>query len=296
MIKRLSGLLLLLGGILLVTLAYSCSERAVTDKPSLAVSILPQKYILDEIVGDRMKVVSLLGKGGDPETYDPSMSHLMSMEKSLAYFRVGPIGFEEAISQRIRKSCPDLAVIDTSRGIELMRGTHGGGDVADPHVWTSIVNLRIMAGNMLAALDSLDAKNSDYYHSNYNRLISRLDSVDREIKIDLAVAPQKSFVVWHPSLSYFARDYNLRQVALGAEHKELSPAEMKARIDSAATSGASIMVVQEGVDSRSGETARQELGLRAVNVNFLDYDLPATLLSVSRALSRPSGAGAANAE
>ena len=50
-----------------------------------------------------------------------------------------------------------------------------------------------------------------------------------------------SFLVWHPSLSYFARDYGLHQIALGgAEHKEVSIPALREAIEEARGSGASV--------------------------------------------------------
>ena len=63
---------------------------------------------------------------------------------------------------------------------------------------------------------------------------ARLDSIDNAITARLAPHKGDSFIVWHPSLSYFARDYGLNQVVVGgSEHKESSIADLKESIDTA---------------------------------------------------------------
>lgn len=265
----------------LMSLVLSCSmqereERAVT------VSIQPQKELLEAIVGDKLKVRSLLATGGDPETYDPSMSHLLNVEKSMAYFRVGDIGFEDAIIERVKLSCPDLPIIDSSEGIERISGTHEGGE--DPHVWGSVNNARVMAANMLEAVCRLDTANARTYRANYNTLIARLDSVDSAIRESLASIHSRTFVVWHPSLSYFARDYGLKQIALGSEHKERTPESLKTLLDSASRSGAVIFMV-EGADDRAARMAREELRLPVHQFNLQTYDWADELLGVAKALA-----------
>ena len=94
-----------------------------------------------------MKVNCLLGNGADPKTYDPSMSHLINVEHSLIYFRVGSIGFEDAVIKRIKTPRPDLKIADTSEVISFITGTHHGHDNA-PHRWTPSVHARVMARNL----------------------------------------------------------------------------------------------------------------------------------------------------
>ncbi|MCM1336637.1 MAG: zinc ABC transporter substrate-binding protein [Candidatus Amulumruptor caecigallinarius] len=265
----------------MMSLVISCSMQGQEEK-SVTVSIQPQKELLEAIVGDKLKVRSLLASGGDPETYDPSMSHLLNVEKSMAYFRVGSIGFEDAIIERVKLSCPDLPIIDTSEGITRIEGTHDGG--YDPHVWGSVKNARIMAANMLEAVCRLDTANAKTYRANYRELIEHLDSIDVAVQEALVTAPSRTFVVWHPSLSYFARDYGLRQIALGTDHKERSPETMKVLMDSASRSGALIFMA-EGGDERAERMARDELGMEVHQFNIQAYDWAEQLLDVAKALS-----------
>lgn len=273
---------LLLGAI---TFMWSCSSRS-HDVETLTVSIPPQKYLLDAIVGDKMKVNCLLSNGADPETYDPSMTHLMNVEHSVAYFQIGHIGFEDAVIKRIQTSRPDLKIIDTSKGIDFISGTHHGHD-ADPHIWTSAANARIIARNMYDAVVSIDTAHAAYYKANLDRLIAHIDSIDSVIKTDVAKAPSKTFVIWHPSLSYFARDYGLEQIALGAEHKDASIAELRRHIDKARQSDARVMFMQHDTDNRQIQTVRDELSLPSASINPLDYHWDEQMIAIGHNLASP---------
>ncbi len=85
-----SLLLLLLAG-----MVSACSQQD-GSKPTLTVTIAPQKYLLDKITGDKYDVVSMLSANADPETYDPTVTSMMGVQKSDLFFRVGTIGFEQA--------------------------------------------------------------------------------------------------------------------------------------------------------------------------------------------------------
>lgn len=253
----------------------------------VTVSLPPQKFLLDRIVGDRMEVRCLLGQSSDPESYDPGMSQMLNLEKSVAYFRIGHIGFEDAIIDKVRQACPDLVIFDNSKGVSYVYGTHGDAspDEADPHIWSSPANVRIIAANMLRAAVSVDSVNAPYYEANFRRLIATVDSVDHAVGEMIESAPSKSFVVWHPSLGYFARDYGLQQISLGAEHKESSVKNLREQVAFARKSGARIFFMQQDVDSRAAQSIVSETGLKAVPVNPLNYRWDEETVNMARALA-----------
>lgn len=258
---------------LAIAMLTACSQGD-ADR-TLTVSIEPQRYLLEQIAGDKWQVNTVLEKGADPENFDPPMSTMKKAMSSRLYFSMGTLPFEQTLIDRMNEGGEKVKTVDTSAGIRRLHGTHGPHDghhhesAEDPHVWTSVVNSRQMARNMLDALVELDPDNSDYYNANYRRLDARLDSIDREIRTLLEPCQGATFVVWHPSLSYFAADYGLNQVALGMENKEVSPMQMKDNIDRARTLGARVMIVQPDFDqNRSAELARQ-IGATTLSVNLM---------------------------
>lgn len=166
-------LLILLTAAALAGLAgvTGCTAR-VPERPIVTVSIEPQKYILEQITGDRIDVRCLLGNGGNPENYDPTVTHLMNVEKSLAYMRIGNIGFEDAIIDKVKALNPGLAIFNTADSIKLIRGSHGDHEATDPHTWTSIKNARIIARNMLNAMISVDPAHRKSYEKKLQCFLS----------------------------------------------------------------------------------------------------------------------------
>ena len=214
---------------LAVLTACSGSHKASDDRPTVTVSIAPQAWLLEAIAGDSVNINILLGSGANPETYEPSINTIKTASQSDAMMLSGALGFETQLAERLSSNNPQLAIVDTSKGIEPIYGTHSHGDhthandIPDPHTWTSVRNARTIACNMLATLIKIDPDNQSYYTARAERLDHRLDSIDRTIKSRLDSIPVKSFLVWHPSLSYYARDYGLEQISIGSEGRETSP-------------------------------------------------------------------------
>ncbi len=280
-------LLILLTAAALAGLAgvTGCTAR-VPERPIVTVSIEPQKYILEQITGDRIDVRCLLGNGGNPENYDPTVTHLMNVEKSLAYMRIGNIGFEDAIIDKVKALNPGLAIFNTADSIKLIRGSHGDHEATDPHTWTSIKNARIIARNMLNAMISVDPAHRKSYEKNFNAFSARLDSLDRTVDSVMAPHRGEAFLVWHPSLSYFARDYGLEQITLGdTEGKEISAVTLKQAVDSANSRHARVFFTQKLLDSRQAAALSDMLDARVVDINPLDYNWQEQILTVVNALT-----------
>lgn len=262
-----------------------------TEQRIVTVSIEPQRYLLEQITGDKVQVRSLLTEGANPETYDPSVTHMFNLGKSIGYLRMGNIGFEAAIIDKISEGNPNLRIFDTSAGIVPILGTHSHGDhhhhdVIDPHTWTSVKNAKIIAHNMLEAMEKIDPANKQYYRRNYETFSARLDSIDNAITTRLAPCRGHSFMVWHPSLSYIARDYGLQQVALGAEGKDFSAAGLKAAIDRARAAGSRVFFVQRGLDSRQAAGVCREAGAAIVEIDPMSYNWQSQLKTIADEIAR----------
>lgn len=268
----------------------SCTSAS-TSKPTITVSIQPQKYMLEKIVGDKWEIKCLLSNGANPESYDPSLTHLLNLENSKAYFRIGNVAFESAIINKVQNNNPGLKLFDNSEGISLIRGTHSHGDVEhasdiDPHTWTSVKNAKTIASNMYKAVVDLDPENKAYYSRNFKNFLSSLDSLDREISQQLQSYRGSAFVVWHPSLSYFARDYGLEQISLSPEGKEASVKMMQSTIDKAIDRDVKTLFFQKDIDSRQAQVANEQIKAKIVNINPLNYEWDKEMRSIANAISR----------
>ncbi|MCM1356173.1 MAG: zinc ABC transporter substrate-binding protein [Staphylococcus sp.] len=270
-------------------LLMACSSPSHTP-PIVTVSIEPQKYLLEQITGNRIEVRTLIANGANPETFDPSVNHILNLSKSIGFLRIGNIGFEEAILDKIHAEQPDLPIFNTSLGIVPITGTHSHDGVPhgtiDPHTWTSVKNAKIIARNMLSAMVEIDPSNADYYTRNHERLTQHLDSLDNAFAAKLATHSGEAFMVWHPSLSYFARDYDLVQIPAGnSDNKEMAMGSLKHVIDEAAEHNVKLFFYQKDLDSRQAETLSDQLDVNRVSINPLSYHWEDEMVAIADAIA-----------
>lgn len=272
-----------------VLLLASCSHIAERDgRPVLAVSIAPQRTLLQAIAGSDYEVVTVLPGGTDPESYDPTPAQRRAVADADAYFITGAFAFEQTMADALPDS---VEVVDGNAGIEMIYGTHGedvyGNIHADPHIWMSARNMRTMAAGMAACLARLRPDHARIYAHRSDSLAAVIDSLDAAIAAILAGAPTHAFAVRHPSLSYFARDYGLRQHAIGMDGKEMSTSGIRRVIDEARADSVAVFFVETDEQAERIASVAQGIGARTVVVNLLDADWQRQLQSVAHAIARP---------
>ena len=244
-----------------------------TEKPAVTVTVTisPYKYFVDQIAKGKVNVNVLVSNGNNPETYEPYAQQMMELSKSALYLKVGSIGFEQTWMKKLQDNAPDMKVIDTSVGIKPAK-TPGGN--IDPHVWMSCSNARIIASNILKALCELEPKNKAFFEKNYQSLLSIIDKRDSTIKESFKKDPDlvRKFVIYHPILTYFARDYQLEQLAIEEEGREPSAAQLKSLIERARKEKIKFCLIQAEFANRNTTTFINESHTKPMDINPLQGD------------------------
>ena len=241
-----------------------------TEKPAVTVTVTisPYKYFVDQIAKGKVDVNVMVSNGNNPETYEPYAQQMMELSKSALYLKVGSIGFEQTWMKKLQDNAPDMKVIDTSVGIKPAK-TPGGN--IDPHVWMSCKNARIIASNILKALCELEPKHKTFFEKNYKSLLSIIDKRDSTIKESFKENPDlvRKFVIYHPILTYFARDYQLEQLAIEEEGREPSAAQLKSLIKRARKEKIKYCLIQAEFANRNTNTFINESHTKPMNINPL---------------------------
>ena len=260
-----------------------------SEKPILTVTLEPLRYFTEAIAGDNYEVVSMVPKGSSPESYDPTPQQLVNLSKSQAYLRIGYIGFEQAWMKKLEANCPNMKVYNTSKGIDLIRdkghwhGDHFHEGGVEPHVWNSTQNALIIADNIYQALCELDSTHQEDYQKRLDVLKQTIRQTDANVHTLLENA-DSTFLIYHPALSYFARDYGLKQVSIEEGGKEPSPAQLKALIETCRNENVHTIFVQQEFDQRNAQLIANELGVNIISINPLSYDWVKEMIRIAEAL------------
>lgn len=279
---------------MLIFLLNACSSRKENTKPIISVSILPQKFFVEKIVGDKFEINVLIPPGASPATYDPTPSQIIELSNSQIFFKIGHIEFEKNWLDKISGEYPTLNIIDNSIGINFIEnqqydsnhGHHHG--FIEPHIWMSPENVKHIAQSIYQSIRSLDKENEAYYTNNYHQFISEIETLDQELSNKLQNIPSRSFIIYHPALTYFAEDYNLQQIPIEVEGKNPSAFHVKQIIDTAISRHIKIVFIQKQFDTDKAKTIAHEINGFVIPIDPLDYNWDDQLLTIANSFSQNS--------
>ncbi|WP_418180283.1 metal ABC transporter solute-binding protein, Zn/Mn family [Aliarcobacter lanthieri] len=273
------------------------------DKPQLTVNILPQKYFVEKIVKDKFDINVMVKPGSSPHNFEPKPSQMKALNISKAYFLVGDPS-ELAWIDRFKQNAKNTFFVDTTIGIEkiaMVEHSHHehdhdeddpfhephdhDEDGLDPHTWLDPISVKIQVKNIYEAMLKIDEKNSEFYRINYEEFIKELDNLDNEIKDILAPYKGKSFMVFHPSWGYFAKQYGLNQIPIEIEGKEPKPNELVKLIKEAKEHDIKIIFVAPQFSQKSAKTISTNIGGSVVSIDPLSEDWKDSMIKTAKEIA-----------
>lgn len=262
---------------------FACSNQSQDkniDQQIITVSILPQKYFVERIVGDLFNINVMIPPGASPVTYEPSPKQMKELSTSGTYVRIGYIEFEKAWMEKLQNVNPEMKIIDLSQNAELIKSEHNHeSDHAehhhigvDPHIWTSPKEVRKQIRILYQYLIKTYPEFDSDFTKNYNSFINEIDSLDLYLNEKLQLFKGRKFLIFHPALSYIARDYGLEQISIEIEGKEPTPANIHEIIKIAIDEEIKVVFVQKQFSIHNAEVISEEIKGRVVQINPLSYN------------------------
>ena len=285
-IKRLYSIaiiLVLLGGLLF---AQGKPEKQKTDtKPTIALSILPQRYFVQRIAGDLVGSVVLVGEGQSPHSYEPTPSQMAALAKAKAWILSGT-DFEEVLVDKVSSLYPNLMVIDGTEGVtfrSLEEHDHEEGEGSDHavegdslerdrHTWLGWASAKILAGHVLETATTLLPEQKVLLEANHQQLIEEIDATFLSLKERLIPLAGRKVFVYHPSFGYFFDEFDLIQEAVEIGGKEPTARDLSLLIQKAKSEKAVALFVQKQFPLASAQTVAKAAGAKVLALDPLASD------------------------
>jgi zinc transport system substrate-binding protein len=212
----------LAGVFLMAATMCATTPLKAADRRSVFVSIAPQKFLIERLVGDAVEVHVLLPSGASPATYEPTPKQMAALGTASLLFMIGA-PFEGPLLDKISRVMPDLQTVDCRSGVELVPmddHAHGHGEsLFDPHIWLDPMRMKIVASTTADALERLLPESGPKIRHDLQRLHNAIDQSHALVVSILEPHTGESILVFHPAFGYFTRRYGLHQIAVEDEGK-----------------------------------------------------------------------------
>ncbi len=280
-------------GVLLLTLWQSAIALAVQPvKLPVAASIIPLADFCRQIGGERVQVQVFIPPGASPHTFEPSPGLLTGLRQAKVVV-INGAGLEPWVGrflQTLKVQKP--MVVTATDGLDLIREVHGHvreggpqtiggkkpehghghphahGDV-NPHVWLDPVLAQDICRRLAAALSSADPEGRPVYEQQLHQYLEKLTALHDKIAAATAQFQIKEFIGFHPSFSYFARRYGLREVGIieVAPGREPTPRALQNILAAIKRYGIRVIFSEPQFNPRIAEVLANEAGVRVLTLD-----------------------------
>lgn len=273
------SLRVLLVVLLLVSGLSGCGRGAATAPPQPLRVLAVEPFLADitqNVAGDRLQVETLMPRGLDPHTFEPTPQDVAKIAAS-DVLMINGAGLEEWIEETLANAGGHRTVIEAAAGLPSRAPRQdeesGSGEhplEGDPHFWLDPNNVVHYVENIRDGLIQADPEGRDVYTQNAAAYIAQLQELDRWIVEQVAQVPaeRRLLVTNHESFGYFADRYGFQvvgaivpSVSSGAAP---SAQELAALVDRIRETGAPAVFLEIGVTPQLAEQLAQETGVRVV--------------------------------
>lgn len=286
--------------VILSTVISACgnSDSSKRDsKPVIAVSILPQKYFLERIAGDRATVLVLAGEGQNPHSYEPNPGQMTSLAKAKGWILAG-VDFETSFKEKVSASYPQIKLIDGTKGIKFRHleshhheeghehadKDHDHEDGIDKHIWLGKEPVKIMSGHIRDFLVQIDPDGKAIYEKNYAYFMDEINIMFENIKKNLSPYAGKKVFVFHPAFGYFLDEFGIEQEAVETGGKEPSAKDIAKLIVHAKKEKPLAIFVQAQFPVNAARTVAESIGADVVTLDPLSPDWPGNITKMGKAI------------
>lgn len=272
---------------------------ALEEPVHVMVSIAPLVQVAERIGGDYVRVQSLVPPQADPHVFEPTSGQIRAFAETQLFLALGTgFDFERVWLPKLRQLYPNIPIVSCAEKMTLIPmgqaghshegHRHGHSHAAgapDPHVWLSPSNIIITAGIMRDALCRIDPDHAAFYRENAKRYILEVQLLKAAIRQELEPLKQRKFMVFHPSWGYFARDFDLQQIAIEIDGKTPGAKDLARLITMAKREGISVVFVSPQFSTSSAEQIAHEINGAVVPIDPMALDYLINLKQVAQALA-----------
>lgn len=278
---------------LLVVIVAACQPKPKETAQMVSVSILPQKYFVEQIAGDLLHINVLVPPGSSPHNYSVLPSQMKELAKSKVWLQIGLLTFEDLWNDKFAELNKELLIVNSSEGIVPIAGSeceheghdHHHAEAFDPHAWLAPAEVRQIAKNTLNALNTSFPQHATTFNDNYARFVLKVDSLSEKIEQQLTPLRNRKILIFHPALAYYGRQFNLQQIPLELDGKEPSPRHMKNIVDQAREENIKVIFIQKEFDTENALQLSREIGGEVMTIDPLDYNWEKQMLDITEKIA-----------
>lgn len=228
--------------------------------------------IVARIGGDRVSVTSIVPKGGEVHTFDPSPQDVARVAAARLIVANG-LGLDDWLAGLARDAGTTAPIVNLGDAVPVDELILEEG-VPNPHLWLD-PNLAATYGRAAAeALGRIDPGDATAYTANADTFAAEMAALadDLEAKFETIPTPERKVVSFHDALPYFARAFDIEVVGVivPVPGQDPSAGELAALVDAIRASGVRVILSEVQFSDDLARTIATETGATVVSDLYTD--------------------------
>jgi zinc/manganese transport system substrate-binding protein/manganese/iron transport system substrate-binding protein len=248
-------------------LAVACGGPGSSTADPGALRVVATTTVLADLVanvgGSRISVTSLVPKGGEVHTFDPSPGDVADLSDADLVVMNG-LGLDDWLVDLVEGSGSTAEVLRLGEDLPGVEYIDEGGAV-NPHLWLDISFARRYVDRIAETLADVDPDGADDHRAAAAAYAAELDALDAAIRerMDAIPAENRRIVSFHEAFPYFARAYGLEVVGVvvDAPGQDPSAGEIAALVEAIRSSGARAVFGEAQFSDKLARAIAEEAGV-----------------------------------
>jgi len=251
--------------------AAGTGEPVAARTPVVATTTVFADFV-SQIGGDRVTVTSLVPKGGEVHTFDPTPQDLGRVEDAKVVFANG-LGLDEWLTKLARDAGATAEVVHLAETLPQSDRILESG-IPNPHLW---LDPALAAGYGRAIADALgraDPAGAPTFRANADAWATKMATLETDLKHELEAIPanRRQIVSFHDALPYFARAFGFEIVGsiIKAPGQDPSAGELADLVAGIRQTKAKLVVSEVQFSDQLAKTVADEAGVTVISDLYTD--------------------------
>jgi ABC-type Zn uptake system ZnuABC Zn-binding protein ZnuA len=223
--------------------------------------------LVGQVGGPDVTVHSLVPKGGEVHTFDPTPRGFESVARAQLLVANG-LGLDDWLVKVASDTGTSAPVVRLGDGVPADRLIGKTDGTPNPHLWLDVSLARLYVAHIADALATADPAHAAAFReraATYDQRLGKLDTTIRE-KLTTVPAGDRKVISFHDAFPYFAHAYGLQIVGtiVDAPGQDPSAGEVAKLVDAVKANAVAAVIAEAQFNADLVRTLADETGARVV--------------------------------
>ncbi len=271
-------------------------QEEALQEPLILVSVPPYKHLVKSLVGTRFRVESVVPNGFDPHMYEAKPRDMKKLNNAVLWFGIGE-AFEYQLLEALKGAGTSVNYVNLLTEIEKKgyknmlipfddkhhdcsaeRHSHNHNCPLIPydrHIWLGLELDSIQAQIIVEKLTEQYPYFKNVFEGYLEELVREHDVLADWIETNIKDKRPITFLTPHPAFSYFAKEFDLTQIAIEVGGKEPNIQDLNNLLKELHTRKIDCVLVQPQHSKKAAEYIAKSLQIPVHNIdpyneNYMD--------------------------